>query len=125
MALRSAGKAFQTVAVRKRNDLPACFQTRGRVNASWRRRLRVGQYPAASKCSGWMVTKWKNSIRQAIFLRQDRLGHPSCLNSSPFIRSLTRENEIEDTTAAVLMVDKYGGKDTPGDMAVNTRGKMH
>ena len=23
-------------------------------------------------------------------------------------------NEVEDTTAAVLMVDKYGGKDTPG-----------
>ena len=27
-------------------------------------------------------------------------------------------NEVEDTTAAVLMVDKYGGKDTPGNMAV-------
>ena len=81
MALRSAGKAFQTVAVRKRNDLPACFPTCGRVNASLRRRLRVGQYPAASKSSGWVVTKWKNSIRQAIFLRQDRLGHPSCLNN--------------------------------------------
>ena len=81
MALKSAGKAFQTVAVRKRNDLPACFPTRGRVNASRRRRLRVGQYPAASKSSGWVVTKWKNSIRQAIFLRQDRLGHPSCLNN--------------------------------------------
>ena len=55
-ALRSAGKAFQTVAVRKRNDLPACFPTRGRVNASWRRRLQVGQYPAASKSSGWVVS---------------------------------------------------------------------
>ena len=29
------------------------------------------------------------------------------------------------TTAAVLMVDKYGGKDTPGDMAVNTRLPTH
>ena len=28
-------------------------------------------------------------------------------------------NEVEDTPAAVLMVDKYGGKDTPGNMAVN------
>ena len=36
-----------------------------------------------------------------------------------------RENEVEDTTAAVLMVDKYGGKDTPGNMAVNTRLPTH
>ena len=36
-----------------------------------------------------------------------------------------RENEFEDTTAAVLMVDKYGGKDTPGNMAVNTRLPTH
>ena len=35
------------------------------------------------------------------------------------------ENEVEDTTAAVLMVDKYGGKDTPGNMAVNTRLPTH
>ena len=36
-----------------------------------------------------------------------------------------QENEAEDTTAAVLMVDKYGGKDTPGNMAVNTRLPTH
>ena len=35
------------------------------------------------------------------------------------------QNEVEDTTAAVLMVDKYGGKDTPGNMAVNTRLPTH
>ena len=39
--------------------------------------------------------------------------------------NLRRENEVEDTTAAVLMVDKYGGKDTPGNMAVNTRLPTH
>ena len=36
-------------------------------------------------------------------------------------RKYVWENEVEATTAAVLMVDKYGGKDTPGNMAVNTR----
>ena len=30
---------------------------------------------------------------------------------------LCRCNEVEDTTAAVVMVYKYGGKDTPGIMA--------
>ena len=35
------------------------------------------------------------------------------------------ENGVEDTTAAVLMVDKYGDKDTPGNMAVNTRLPTH
>ena len=39
----------------------------------------------------------------------------NCCGNNPI-----RENEVEDTTAAVLMVDKYGGKDTPGNMAVNT-----
>ena len=36
-----------------------------------------------------------------------------------------RKNEVEDTTAAVLMVDSYGGKDTPDNMAVNTRLPTH
>ena len=36
-----------------------------------------------------------------------------------------RENEVEYTTAAVLMVDKYGGKDTPGNLAINTRLPTH
>ena len=35
------------------------------------------------------------------------------------------QNEVQDTTAAVLMVDKYGGKDTPGNVAVNTRLPTH
>ena len=38
---------------------------------------------------------------------------------------LRRQYEVEDTTAAVLMVDTYGGKDTPGNMAVNTRLHTH
>ena len=38
---------------------------------------------------------------------------------------LGRMKLVEDTTAAVLMVDKYGGKDTPGNMAVNTRLRTH
>ena len=39
---------------------------------------------AVSRCfkKFWLGgDQWKNSIRQAIFLRQDRLGHPSCLNN--------------------------------------------
>ena len=33
----------------------------------------------------------------------------------------TRGIEIEDSTAAVLMVDSYGGKETPGEMALNSK----
>ena len=54
-----------------------------------------------------------------------RWTHQAIFFLDVFIRSLTRENEVEDTTAAVLMVDKYGGKDTPGDMAVKTRLPTH
>ena len=42
-----------------------------------------------------------------------------------YIYLLQTQNEVADTTAAVLMVDKYGGKDTPGNMAVNTRLPTH
>ena len=47
------------------------------------------------------------------------IGGNSWQNSSIWIR----ENEFEDTTAAVLMVDKYGGKDTPGKLRVKTSKK--
>ena len=46
-------------------------------------------------------------------------------NNNIFTESTTWVNEVEDTTAAVLMVDKYGGKDTPGNMVVNTRPPTH
>ena len=36
------------------------------------------------------------------------------------VQVLRRMKLVEDITAAVLMVDEYGGKDTPGNMAVNT-----
>ena len=54
-----------------------------------------------------------------------RWTHQAIFFLDVFIRSLTPENEVQDTTAAVLMVDKYGGKDTPGNMAVNTRLPTH
>ena len=51
-----------------------------------------------------------------------RWTHQAIFFLDVFIRSLTREKEVEDTTAAVLMVDKYGGKDTPGNMAAGPAG---
>ena len=48
------------------------------------------------------------------------MSHTSTCNSI-----VIREIEVEDTTAAELMVDKYGVKDTPGNMAVNIRLSTH
>ena len=58
----------------------------------------------------------RNSILCSILLRKKRIL--SISRTIPY-------NEVEDTTAAVFMVDKYGGKDTPGNMAVNTRLPTH
>ena len=49
--------------------------------------------------------------------------HVSITSTSPIVVHVG--SEVEDTTAAVLMVDKYGGNDTPGNMAVNTRLPAH
>ena len=45
---------------------------------------------------------------------------PFVLSAVFTVMSRIQENEVEDTTAAVRMVDKYGAKDTPGNIRVIT-----
>ena len=70
--------------------------------------------------------RWhSNDIARLRRTFRPRWTHQAIFFLGVFIRSLTRENEVEDTIAAVLMVDKYGGKDTPGNIVNNCPRLIH